>query len=185
MKRAFVISLFLMFVGAMSSCAMFGDSPDKVFQTIALNSNKIPRDFQRHFKEIRQQRAADNLVVYDQETKATRKASASEFVEYHYARMFEQDIEKVSALKDTEEVKPIKEAALEMFRYADAIYKTDFPKIAKMLDDGASDAEIDAAVEELESTKGVELHALYERVMKDVIPYADKHGVEYKTIEMP
>lgn len=164
---------------------MFQDSPNKVFQTIALNGNKIPRDFHRAFKEIQGQKAHGNLKVIEPGTNERKDVGAVEYVGYYYSQMFESDIEKVTALKDSEEVKPIKEAALKMFRFADEIYKNDYPKIAKMIDDGQSQADIEAALDELEATKGVELHTLYEDVMGLVIPYADKHGVEYKTINMP
>ncbi len=182
MKRYLTIAFIALVVGLVSGCS---DSPDKVFQTIALNANKIPRGFERAFKEIRGQKANGSLQTFDPETKKMRPGTASEFVEFFYGKTFEEDIKKVEALKDTEEVKPIKEAALEMFKYADEVYKTDYPKIAKMIDDGESDAKIDEAVAELEAKKGEELFAKYEKTMKQIIPYAEKHGVEYKTIEMP
>lgn len=182
MKRYLTMSLIALVVGLVSGCS---DSPDKVFQTIALNANKIPRGFERHFKEIRQQKANGTLQTVDPETHQMKPGTASEFVEYFYGKTFDEDIKKVTALKDTEEVKPIKEAALEMFKYADDIYKTDFPKIAKMIDDGAPDEKVDEAVADLEVKKGEELYTKYEATMKLIVPYADKHGVEYKTISMP
>ncbi len=182
MKRYLPLIMIAFVAAFVSGCS---DSPDKVFQTIALNANKIPRGFERHFKEIRAQKANGSLQTYDSETKKMKPGTASEFVEFSYGKTFEEDIKKVEALKDTEEVKPIKEAALEMFKYADEVYKTDFPKIAKLIDDNASDEKIDEAVAELEVSKGEELHTRYQKTMDLIIPYASKHGVEYKTIEMP
>lgn len=182
MKRYLVTAMVALIVTVLSGCS---DSPDKVFQTIALNANKIPRGFERHFKEIREHKARGSLQIVDPQTNKMKPATASEYVAFFYGHTFDNDIKNVSALKETEEVKPIKEAALDLFTYADQLYKTDFPKIAKMIDEGASDDQLDQAIAELESTKGEELFAKYEKTMKLIIPYADKHGVEYKTIEMP
>lgn len=182
MKKFLTVAFIALVVGLTSGCS---DSPDKVFQTIALNANKIPRGFERHFKEIRAQKANGSLQTVDPETHQMRPGTASEFVEYFYGKTFDEDIKKVAALKDTEEVKPIKEAALDMFKYADEVYKNDFPKIAKMIDDGVPDEKIDEAVAELEASKGEELDVRYQKTMDLIIPYAGKHGVEYKTIEMP
>ena len=182
MKRFLTVAFIALVVGLTSGCS---DSPDKVFQTVALNANKIPRGFERHFKEILQQKANGSLQTYDTEKKAMRPSTASDYIKYAYETTFEADIKKVTALKDSEEVTPIKAAALDLFTYADQLYKTDFPKIAKMIDDGAPDEKVYEAVAELEASKGQELFAKYEATMKLIIPYADKHGVEYKTIEMP
>lgn len=182
MKRYLMLAMVALIATVASGCS---DSPEKVFQTIALNANKIPRGFERHFKEIREHKARGSLQSVDPQTNQMKPSTASEFVAYFYGTTFEEDIKKVGALKETEEVKPIKEAALDLFTYADQIYKTDFPKIAKMIDDGASDDKLDQAIAELESTKGEELSTKYEKTMKLIIPYADKHKVEYKTIEMP
>lgn len=168
-----------------SSCALFQDSPDKVFQVVGLNSNLLPTDFERHFKEVRQHKAQDSLQMVDPETNSMKKVTAQEYFDFLYGKRFEDVLKKVSALKDNEEVTPIKNAALDMFKTADEIYQKDFPPIAKMIDDKAPDAEIDAAIAKLQETRGEELHKKLKTTMGLLVPYAVKHGVEFKTIEMP
>lgn len=175
-------ALLLCFV---TSCAMFQDSPDKVFQVVGLNSNLLPTDLSRHFKEVRQHKANGSLQMVDPETRAMKDVTAVEYFDFLYGKRFEDVIAKVSALKDSEEVTPIKNAALETFKAADAIYQTDFPPIAKMIDADAPDAEIDAAIAKLQETKGADLVKKYETTMGLLLPYAARHGVEFKTIEMP
>lgn len=174
----------LLFVVFLSSCNIFQDSPDRIFNLIALNANKIPSSFQRHFKEIRQHKANGSLQVPAKDNKSYRPATCTEYVDYAYSKTFDKDIEDVKKIRTTDETKPIVERALVMFKYADTIYKKDFPVIAKMIDEGKSDEEIDQALYNLDDTKGVELDKMYESTMELVLPFAKKHGVEYKTINM-
>lgn len=168
-----------------SSCNLLDKTPEKVFDTVALNANKIPKDFTRNFKELRQQKANGSLQMPAEDGKSMRKVDCSEFVAYMYTKTFEADVENVQKLSVNEETKPIIDAALDMYRYADEIYKNDFPAIASMIDAEKPEEEIDAAIQQLNDTKAAELYKKYETTMRLVIPYADKHGVEYKTMNIP
>ena len=183
MKKFLFSSFLLISICTFFSCNYLNNYPEKVFNKVGLNANKIPRSFGRAFKEIQGQKAVDRLVVYlDGKSK---KASVVEYVDYHYKSIFDDDIKDIEELKQDEETKPIIEAGLDMFRYADVIYKEDYPRIAQMIDEGYPDEEIQAAIAELDNSKGAELDEKYRKTMELLIPYADKHGVEYKTINMP
>ena len=80
----------------------------------------------------------------------------------------------------TKEAEPIIKAGIELFEYVDEIQNKDFMMIAKMIDDGKSNEEVDAAARNLDDTKGIELDKKYTKVMDLLLPYADKNGVEYK-----
>lgn len=54
-----------------------------------------------------------------------------------------------------------------------------------MIDDEKPAEEIDAAIQQLNNSKAAERYKKYEASMALVIPYADKHGVEYKTMDAP
>ncbi|SFS34834.1 hypothetical protein [Sphingobacterium wenxiniae] len=101
------------------------------------------------------------------------------------AIVFQQDIKSIQKLRTDEESEPIINLGLDMFRYAEEIYQTDFPRIAKMIDEGKPDEEIDTAIEELDNSKGVILDEKYAALMEQLLPYADKHGVKYKTFNSP
>lgn len=175
-----IISLFFL-LSVVSSCNLLNDSPDQVFQVIGLNANKIPRSFEQVFKEFLQHKANGSLQVPTADNKSMRKATCVESVKYWYGNTFKEDIKKIKKLQVDEEAKPIVTAALDLFEYADEIQKTDFILIAKMIDEGKSDVEIDNASRKLDDTKGILLDKKYESVMKLLLPYADKNGVEYKT----
>jgi hypothetical protein len=168
-----------------TACDLMHDSPEKIFDTIGLNGNKIPHGFHRHFKEMRQHKANGSLRILAEDNKTMKQATCEEYIAFAYKRTFEPDIENIKNLKGTDEAKPIIAAGLAMFEFADKIYKNNFPPIAKMIDEGKTDAEVDAAIDQLESTKGEELETKYKETMNLLIPYAKEHGVKYETIEMP
>jgi hypothetical protein len=174
--------IFILFLSAIvSSCNLLNDSPDQVFEVIGLNANKIPKSFERLFKEFYQQKINGSLQVPTTDNKSMRPGTCVESINYWYGNTFKEDIKKIKKLKVEEEAKPIVKAALDLFQYADEIQKTDFLIIAKMIDEGKSEEEIDNASRKLDDTKGILLDKKYESVMKLLLPYADKNGVEYKT----
>ena len=185
MKTKSTIYLLICALTILTSCDLMYDSPEKIFETIGLNGNKIPHDFQRHFREIRQRKANGVLQIVAEDNKTMKNATCVEYMDFAYKQTFDADIENIKKLKVTDEAKPIVAAGLKTFEYADEVYKKDFPIIAKMIDDGKTDQEIDAAIDHLDETKGAELGRLYAEMMDLLIPYAEKHGVEYKTINMP
>lgn len=179
MKLKIICILFLLTI--VSSCNLLNDSPDQVFEVIGLNANKIPRSFEQVFKELRQHKANGSLQVPTSDNKSMRPGTCVESVKYWYGNTFKEDIKKIKKLQVEEEAKPIVTAALDLFQYADEIQKTDFVIIAKMIDEGKTEEEIDTASRKLDDTKGILLDKKYESVMKLLLPYADKNGVEYKT----
>lgn len=184
MKMLLVYLLFpvLLFL---SACGLGGKSyPEEVFEKVKLNSNKIPDGFKRHFTEIRAQLKAGNLMIVTPQNEV-KKVNATAYVANHYLHMFDTDIKAIESLKPDEETKEMLADALDMFRYADTIYKTDFPRIALMIDEGRPDEAIDAAIAELDAEKGPVMNGKYNKVHDKIIPYADKHGVEYKILNMP
>lgn len=183
-KRS-ILFLMLSLLLPLNSCGLNDKSyPEEVFEKVKLNSNKIPESFKKHFIEIRAHLKAGNLVIVTQQNEV-RKINATEYVANHYVHLFDEDITDIKELKPDAETKNILAAALDMFRYADDIYKTDFPRIAKMIDDGKPDKEINAAIDELDRTKGPIMNEKYDKVHYMILPYANKHGIKYKILETP
>ena len=183
MKRIYYVILVLSL--CVVSCRLGNKSyPEMVFEKVKLNSNKIPDGFKPHFTEIRGQLNAGSLVIVSSQNEV-KKVSATEYVQSRYVNMFDADIRGLKDLKSDEETAPILKAALDMFQYADDIYKNDFPRIARMIDEGKSAAEIDAAIAALEETKGALVDEKYNKVHDLIMPYADRHGVKYKMLNTP
>lgn len=183
MKRIYYV-IYVLFL-CLISCGLGGKSyPETVFEKVKLNSNKIPNRFKQHFKEIRGQLKVGNLVIVTPQNEV-KKVNATEYVQNRYINMFDNDIRDLKDLKSNEETAPILKAALDMFQYADDIYKNDFPRIAKMIDEGRPAAEIDAAIAELEEEKSALMDEKYNSVHDMIMPYADRHGVQYKMLKTP
>lgn len=173
-----VISLFII-TASIVSCNLINDTPDQIFQVIGLNTNKIPSSFERVFKEFRQHKDNGTLKLPSEDGKTMRKATCVEVVKFAYANTFKEDIKRIKNLNPTKEAEPIVKAGIELFEYADEIQNTDFIVIAKMIDEGKSDEEIDLAVRQLDDTKGLELDQRFGKVLNLLLPYADSNGVEY------
>ncbi len=171
-------AFLLLFITAVS-CNFVKDSPDQIFNTVGLNTNKIPSSFERVFKEFRQHKANGTLQLPTEDGKAMKKATCIEVVKFAYANTFKEDIRRIKNLNPTKEAEPIIKAGIELFEYADEIQNSDFMMIAKMIDEGKSDEEIDNAAKQLDDTKGVALDQKYNKVIDLLLPYADANGVEY------
>ncbi|MBZ4037592.1 hypothetical protein K6T82_22715 [Flavobacterium sp. 17A] len=174
------VGLLFVLIFSIVSCNFIHDTPDYVFNIIGLNTNKIPISFRRVFKEFRQHKADGTLRLPSDDGKTMKKASCVEVVQYAYSDTFKEDIRRIKSLNPTEDAKPVVEAGIELFEYVDEIQSKDFMIIAKMIDDGKSDEEIDYAAKKLDETKGVILDQKQSKVMNLLLPYADANGVEYK-----
>lgn len=174
------ITAFLLLLILISSCKFIKDTPNEIFQQVGLNANKIPSSFERVFKEFRQQKANGTLQLPAEDGKSMRKATCVEVVNFAYANTFKKDIERIKDLNPDRDAEEIVKSGIDLFEYADQIQSKDFIVIAKMIDDGKSDEEIDSAARNLDDTKGIELDKKHTKVMDLLLPYADKNGVEYK-----
>ncbi|TDQ73422.1 hypothetical protein CLV99_4474 [Sphingobacterium yanglingense] len=169
----------------MTSCGLGEKSyPEQVFDKVAVAANKVPNGFKVHFREIRGQLKAGSLVIVTPENEV-KKVNATEYVTNHYVAMFEKDMLAIKEMKTDEETKPIFAATLDLFQYVDNIYKTDMLRIAKMIDEGQPNEDIDTAIDELEASKSKLIDERFNKVYDLIMPYADKHGVDYKIMDTP
>ncbi|HEY1195764.1 hypothetical protein [Flavobacterium sp.] len=175
-------SSFLILMMFVTSCSFIKDSPDDIFNTVGLNTNKIPFSFERVFREIRLHKANGTLQLPAEDGKSMKKATCIEVVKFAYANTFKEDIKRIKNLNPNKDAEPIIKAGIELFEYADEIQNKDFMMIAKMIDEGKSDEEIDTAAKELDETKGIELDVRYTKVMDLLLPYADANGLEYNKL---
>ena len=58
-------------------------------------------------------------------------------------------------------------------------------RIAKMIDEGQPNEDIDTAIDELEASKSKLIDERFNKVYDLIMPYADKHGVDYKIMDTP
>lgn len=183
MKNRLIYILITAFSLMLFSCKSGGVDPEETFDVIGLSLNKIPYKFSRHFKEIRAQLKNGSLTFVDKNNEVRKGVTAVEYVQNHYPDMFKKEIENLKNLRVNEETKPMQESALDLFNYTQEVYRTDMLRIAKMIDEGKSDAEIDTAIEELQNTKGDIIDQKFNKTHDMIFPYADKNGIKYKTMD--
>ena len=177
--------LFILMNLAVISCQNNGVNPQKTFKVLGLSLNKIPYKFSQHFKEIRAQYKNGSLTYVTKDNQVKKGVSAEEYVQNMYPSMFDKEIETINNLKVNDETRPMQAASLDVFNYSKEVYETDMLRIAKMIDEGKSDQEIDAAIEELQNTKGDIIDEKFNKAHDLVFPYADKNGIEYDILEYP
>lgn len=176
----------LLFLGfTVISCSPNGIDPEKTFEVCGLSLNKIPYKFSQHFKEIRAQYKNGSLTYVTPNNEVKKGVSAEEYVQNMYPTMFKKEIEALNKLNVDDETRPMQKASLDVFKYSEEVYKTDMLRIAKMIDEGKSDQEIDAAIEELQSTKGKIIDEKFNKAHDLIFPYADKHNIKYEILEYP
>jgi len=185
MKNLVLYLLFFACASFLVPCNNGGSNAEKLYTTIGFNSNKIPSNFKRVFDEIRGQKKVGNLQVYSPTESKLIPTTAREYVASKYQNMFDEDIKIIKGFFGDEESQQIIEAGLVMFQYADDIYKNDYPKIAELIDNDAPEEGINAAIVELEATKGAELTRLRLKTMELLAPYAEKNGVKFKMMNAP
>ena len=177
--------LFILMNLAVISCQNNGVNPQKTFKVLGLSLNKIPYKFSQHFKEIRAQYKNGSLTYVTKDNQVKKGVSAEEYVQNMYPSMFDKEIEAINNLKVNDETRPMQAASLDVFNNSKEDYETDMLRIAKMIDEGKSDQEIDAAIEELQNTKGNIIDEKFNKAHDLVFPYADNNGIEYDILEYP
>lgn len=185
MKKSFLLVMLFVVGLCVTACNFGGVSPQKTFDVLGLNLNKIPYKFSQHFNEIRGQLKNGSLTYITQDNEVKKGVSASEYVENMYGDMFKKDIEAIKSLQVDDETKPMQQATLDVFNYTQEVYKTDMLSIAKMIDEGKSDDEINTAIETLQNTKGKIIDEKFNKAHDLIFPYADKHGIKYEILEYP
>jgi len=183
MKNRFIYILISIFSLMLFSCKSGGVDPEETFIVVGLSLNKIPYKFSKHFYEIRAQHKNGSLTFVDKNNEVRKGVTAVEYVQNQYPDMLKKEIESIKNLHVNEETKPMQESALDLFYYTQEVYRTDMLHIAKMIDEGRSETEIDAAIEELQNTKGKIIDQKFNKTHDMIFPYADKNGIKYKTLD--
>lgn len=185
MKKYIVYMVLFMTCLGQISCDPNGIDSQKTFDVLGLSLNKIPYEFKSHFNEIRGQIKNGSLTYVAPDNTVKKGVTAVAFVENHYPNMLKKDIEAIKNLSVDDETRLMQAATLDVFNYTQKVYETDMLSIAKMIDEGKSDAEIDAAIQELQVTKGKIIDEKFNKAHDLIFPYADKHGIEYEILEYP
>jgi hypothetical protein len=172
-----LLTVFILFF-ILQSC--MENTAEEYFDRAALNSNSLMFFGGKDFKNMADNKNANQLLVFDDKKMYPAK-SYEDYILRNMIPSINQTIEKIKDLKPTEETTPLINASLDLFTFAKSKYETDYIKIAKLMDLKSSQPEIDKAIADMENTSFPLFEAKYKSLWDTALPYAKKHGIEVKT----
>ncbi len=171
------LQMTLIFLGlAMSACS--GTSPEDYFDRAVLNTNTFARF---GGQELRLHLAPGYKFNHD--TKKTEQVTRAD-----YAKTFQNTIEivkgqqkKVLELPVTKETQEMITTSKELYEFVLEKYQNEYIKIFTMKDQGKSNSEIEAAIDEFDKTHGENFSKLHSKLIELGLAYAKKHDIKVKT----
>jgi len=173
MKIKIVLLIFTALI--LQSC-VGGHTPEDYFDRAVLNTNLLS---QFGLDEL-------NGLVAGKQNKSLFGDVDDEFImqdnvvlhmETWKIREIEDKIKSIKELEPTEDTKEMLDRSLALFNFVLDKYKTDYMNIAKLMDSGASKAEIDQAISSFDDTYYEDFEKLYDSVVEVGIPYAEANGI--------
>lgn len=172
MKHLNLILSFIV-VTLLSSCS--STSPREYFEKAALNSNLVTAYYTPNFfREIIELKNQNRLTVFRGQKQ--QPATAEEYLKDRLPDL-SKNLSEIKSLEETGETKEMLVASVAYIEQADKIFKTDYLKIAKMIDANKPQREIQAAVEDIFSANDPEMFKKYDRLWKAAEIYADKNNI--------
>ncbi|MBK1896186.1 hypothetical protein [Chryseobacterium paridis] len=167
-KNVILMGTFL----TITACEFSRNTPTEYFDRVALNTNQITRFggqyFNTYLKYIKGGASTPDFNTCEKYLKNNSIATA------------ERNVQKIKELQSTPKTKPMIDAALDLYAFVLNSYKTDHLKIAKMIDNKAPEADIEAAIIEMDN-KSYDIFAQkYDNLWKLAEIYAKDNGIEVK-----
>lgn len=152
--------------------------PEQQFAKAVLNSNLITVHYSpRYWDAILQLKDGNRLVLH--EAGGARQVTASEYLGTRLPDL-DANISDIRSLERTADNGEMLDAALALFEEANGIFKDDYPKIARMIDENRPRAEIEAAIDAVFATLDPSKQAKTERLRAAALPFARTHGLDVR-----
>jgi len=147
-------------------------TPDQYFDIAVLNSNLIAGFANRG--DFQQMETPPSVLKKDN---TVGPQSRTEFVETKI-QIIEGALEKIKALSEDEETKPMKQASVALYEYALPVYKNEYTALAKKYDSGATQEEVEKDMIAIHDQHFEKFDALYTKLTEIGKAYADKYGIK-------
>jgi hypothetical protein len=146
-------------------------TPEQYFDITVLNSNLVV-GFANNgdFRHLEQPPA---MLQEDQTIAPSKRIQVVET----RILIVEQAIEKIKALPDDHEGKPMKDAALALYEYTLPVYKNEYTALARQYDTNATPADIEASMTAIHNTYYEKFDHLYQALTDLGKTYATKHNI--------
>ena len=162
----------------MACCCLFAScdnaTPHDYFDRAVLNSNFI-QGFAG--KGLQSQLDSPSVKLTDAKTGASAPMKRKEVVDDKIASI-EQSLAKVKKLKETEDTKDIVQASIALHEYVLPLYRNEYQQLAKLYDDGAAKAQIEALASAIATKYRAGYEALSDRLTAAGKPYAARHDIK-------
>lgn len=173
--KALKVLCGLLFFTVLMSCN--NPSPRDYFDKAALNTNLITAFYTPNFfGEILELKAQNRLIVFRE--KAQKAVTAEEYLKDRLPDL-SKNISEIKSLKKNEETKKMLEASIAYYEQADKIFKNDYPKIAKMIDDNKPQEEIKSEIDKIFTKNDPDMFAKDKRLMEAATVYARKNNIPF------
>lgn len=90
----------------------------------------------------------------------------------------EQSFEKVRKLSQSSDSKEMIQASIALYELILPVYKNEYQQLAKLYDDGAPRAQIDALAAAIHTKYSAPFHAQFDKLTELAKPYAAKHDIK-------
>ncbi len=90
----------------------------------------------------------------------------------------EESLEKVRALRQTADTRDVVQASLALHEFVLPVYRNEYQQLAKLYDNGAPKAEIDALAAAITAKYQSGFQSHVDRLTSVAKPYAAKHGIK-------
>lgn len=171
-KTFFFLTTFLV----LTSC--IGDSPESYFSKTVLNVNRYISFGANDFENMKSKKDQGMLTGDLSDGNLNYTDSYVTHIETNLIQNINSDIENVKTLKVTDETKSLIDSSLEVYSFIKQTYETDYLTIAKMLDNGAPQEQIDNSIALLQAAKGTELDEKRSKLIEIAKAYAKENNID-------
>ena len=171
-KGILLLPVAAAFCYILTSCEQ--PTPHDYFGRAVLNCNLI-HGFAG--KGLQQQLDSPSVKLTDARTGATAPMARREVMDDKIASI-EQSLAKVRKLKQTDDTKDIAQASIALHEYVLPVYRNEYQQLAKLYDDGAAKAQIEALASAIATKYRAGYEALSDRLTAAGKPYAARHDIK-------
>ena len=128
-------------------------------------------------KGLQQQLDSPSVKLTDAKTGASAPMKRKEVIDDKITSV-EQSLAKVRKLRQTDDTKDIVQASIALHEYVLPVYRNEYQQLAKLYDDGAAKAEIEARALAISAKYRKGFEALSDRLTAVGKPYASRHDIK-------
>lgn len=160
----------------LQSCG--NDSPQKCFNTAALNSNLL---FDLAGRGFQQQLASPSEKLVDEKTLATAPMKRAEVVSNKISQV-EENYQKVKSLSAGADAKEMKAASMALYEMALPMLKNEYTQLASLYDVNAPAEKIEALEKSINEKYAAKFEAMYNTLHTAGMAYAAKNGLNVREV---